>query len=160
MGKVGSKKTIRQAIVNDRGEEVSFYDKRFLCNYGVCSETRFFSPGEGFCSFDCRDFRIGIVICADMRYASLSSRLAGAEEHRVDIILQPAAFARDVSFRTWKSFRETRAVENSVYWVGVNYSGVDFGETSINPPWIDESHEPSALNTNEGVLVGNIHRSG
>ena len=47
-------------------------------------------------------FRIGLIVCADMRSAELSRRLAADPEHGVDAILQPAAFARDISFRTWR----------------------------------------------------------
>ena len=153
------KRTIRQVVVNDLGEEIASYDKMFLCDYGDCAETRFFVPGNDLCSFDCGGFRFGVIICADMRYPNLSRKLSGFVEHQVDVILQPAAFSRDMSFRTWKSFRETRAVENGVYFVGVNYCGELFGETSINPPWIDEHNEPTVLGTEEGILIFDIERS-
>jgi predicted amidohydrolase len=153
------KRTIRQVVVNDLGEEIASYDKIFLCDYGDCAETRFFVPGSDLCSFDCCGFRFGVIICSDMRYPNLSRQLSGSVEHQVDLILQPAAFSRDVSFRTWKSFRETRAVENGVYFAGVNYCGELFGETSINPPWIDEENEPTVLGTEEGTLIFDIERS-
>lgn len=92
-----------------------------------------------------------------MRNPTLSRRLA-APPHLCDVILQPAAFSRDVSFRTWRSFRETRAVENSVYFVGVNYAGEYYGETSFVGPWVDEDHEPATLGAEEGVLVGEVRR--
>ena len=92
-----------------------------------------------------------------MRYPELSRNLA-AEPHLVDCILQPAAFSRDVSFRTWSSFRETRAVENSVYWIGVNYAGECFGSSSFVPPWVDDEHEPVVLGTEVGALTGCISR--
>lgn len=135
------------------------YDKICLCDYGDCAETRFFSPGGAPCSFDCQGFRIGLIVCADMRSAGLSRRLAADPEHGVDAILQPAAFARDISFRTWRSFRETRAVENGVYFVGVNYAGTDYGETSFNGPWIDKDHEPLVMGTEAGVLVSTFEKS-
>mmetsp|Transcript_4543 Transcript_4543/g.10172 ORF Transcript_4543/g.10172 Transcript_4543/m.10172 type:complete len:351 (+) Transcript_4543:129-1181(+) len=152
-------RTIRSVIVNDIGAEIACYDKLHLCDYGNCAETRFFSPGGELCSFACRGFRIGLIICADMRYPNLSRKLAGDPRHTVDAIIQPAAFARDISFRTWKSFRETRAVENGVYFIGINYAGESYGETSLNEPWIDEHHEPLVLGTREGVLLGSIKRS-
>lgn len=164
-GTIGTKtpttegRTIRQVVVNDLGEEIASYDKMFLCDYGDCAETRFFVSGNNLCSFDCGGFRFGVIICADMRYPNLSRHLSGCGEHQVDVILQPAAFSRDVSFRTWKSFRETRAVENGVYFVGVNYCGELFGETSTNPPWIDEHHEPTVLGTGEGILIFDIERN-
>jgi len=148
--------TIRHIVLSDEGEKIAVCNKIHLCNYGDCAETRFFSPGREPCSFECRGFRVGIVICADMRNPSLSRTLA--RDHRVDVILQPAAFSRDVSFRTWKSFRETRAVENSVYFVGVNYAGNNYGETSIIGPWVDECNEPDVLGTEPAVLVGILNK--
>lgn len=79
-------------------------------------------------------------------------------DQRVDVLLQPAAFNRDITFRTWTSFRETRAVENSVYLVAVNYGGVEYGMSSIVPPWIDEHHEPLVAGSGDECLVGCIHR--
>lgn len=158
---------IRQIVVDRLGTQVACYDKTFLCDYGVCAETRFFQTGPAShpTSFQVysRDrscsFRFGLLICADMRDPGLSRRLTADAEHRVDCILQPAAFARDCSFRSWSSFRETRAVENSIFWIGVNYSGMDFGESSIVPPFVDEEHEPITLGCDEGYLIGRITRS-
>jgi predicted amidohydrolase len=63
-----------------------------------------------------------------------------------------------MTFRTWNSFRETRAVENSVYFVAVNYAGDYYGETAIVEPWVDENHEPDTLGVEEGVLVKTLYR--
>ena len=64
-----------------------------------------------------------------------------------------------MTFRTWTSFRETRAVENSVYFVAVNYGGNDFGMSSIVPPWVDENHEPLVAGAIDEYLVGVVRRS-
>jgi nitrilase len=156
--------TIRQVVVDRLGQQVAVYDKTHLCDYGVCAETRFFRPGPASrpVSFPVEtasggSFRLGLLICADMRYPELARQLT--KEHLVDGIIQPAAFARDCSFRTWKSFRETRAVENSVYWIGVNYSGKNYGDSCIVPPWVDEAHEPITMGCEEGYIVGCLSRS-
>ena len=157
---------IRQVVVDRLGKQIAVYDKTHLCDYGVCAETRFFQPGPhshpvSFSVTSARDprcaFRLGLLICSDIRYPELSRALVA--EHRVDAILQPSAFVRDCSFRTWSSFRETRAVENSVYFVGVNYAGVDFGESSIVAPWVDDDHEPLTLGREQGFVIGRICRS-
>lgn len=158
--------SIRQVVVDRTGTQVAVYDKIYLCDYGACAETRFFRPGPASRPVSFRvisrygrsSFCFGLVICADMRYPGLARELAAAAEHRVDCILQPAAFARDCSFRTWSSFRETRAVENSVYWIGVNYAGNDFGDTCVVPPWVDERHEPTKLGCEPGYLIGTVAR--
>ena len=149
--------TIQHVVLNELGVLIASYEKMLLCNYGDCAETRYFSAGTNLCSFSCRGFELGILICADMRNPTLARKLVAS--HHVDAILQPAAFSRDLSFRTWRSFRETRAVENSIYWVGVNYAGTYYGNSSFNPPWIDEDCEPEILGMKEGVLVGSIQRS-
>ena len=156
---------IRQKVINRSGNQIAFYDKTHLCDYGECKETRFFQRGPASrpTSFAVekigeQPFRFGLIICADMRYPGLSRALAAEDEHVVDCILQPAAFARDVSFRTWSSFRETRAVENSVFWVGVNYAGSHFGDSSIVPPWVDDENESVTLGTEEGYLMGFVSR--
>ena len=157
-GRIDStEKTIQHCVLNESGTVVAQYNKMLLCNYGDCAETLYFKAGVDLCTFTCKGFRLGILICADMRNPTLARRLAAS--HQVDVILQPAAFSRDMSFRTWKSFRETRAVENSVYWVGVNYAGNYYGNSSFNPPWIDEDHEPLVMGMTEGVLVGTIERT-
>jgi len=149
--------TIRQNVMDDDGHLICSYDKMHLCNYGDCAETRFFVPGNQPCSFHCRGFQIGIIICADMRNPSLTRKLA-SRAHACDVILQPAAFSRDISFRTWTSFRETRAVENSVYFVAVNYAGSNYGNTAFVEPWVDENNEPEVLGMEEGVLVAEVKR--
>lgn len=157
--------SIRQVVVDRTGTQVVFYDKMYLCDYGVCAETRFFGRGPASqpVSFSVNSrygtsFRFGLVICADIRYPGLSRELVAAPEHRVDCILQPAAFARDCSFRTWASFCEARAVENSVYWLGVNYAGEQFGETCVCLPWVDENHEPLKLDCQPNHLIASISR--
>ena len=143
---------IRQNVINNVGNQIASYDKIHLCNYGDCAETRFFKSGSNVISFEWRGWKFGLLICADMRYPILSQKLT-KPPHNVDVIIQPSCFARDISFRTWKSFRETRAVENSVYWLGCNYAGTNFGESSFVPPWVDEDHEPIVLNTSVGYLI-------
>jgi predicted amidohydrolase len=158
---------IRQIVVDRLGTQIACYDKTYLCNYGACAESRFFQPGPASIptSFPVysRDrsssFRFGLLLCSDMRYPNLTRTLAANAEHRVDCILQPTCFSRDCSFRTWSSFRETRAMENSVFWIGVNYSGNDYGETSIVPPFVDQDHEPITLECEEGYVIGRVSRN-
>lgn len=150
--------TIQQKVVNRQGEIVAIYDKIHLCDYGDCSESDIFEAGSnGPVSFEIDKFKIGMLICSDMRYPMLSRELA--RDHRVDVLVQSAAFSRDESFYSWKSFRETRAVENSVYFVGVNYSGDKYGESCAIPPWVDEKHKPLALGPEDGFLIAKIRRT-
>ena len=157
--------TIQQRVLDRSGQQVAVYDKILLCDFGDCAETRFFvsSPSRKLASFsiDEHNFNIGIIVCADQRLPTLARTYAAAKQHHIDVLLQPAAFVRDVSFPTWKSFRETRAVENSIYFVAVNYAGDDYGETTFVKPWVDDTPEfqPQSLSCQEGFLLCDIRRS-
>jgi predicted amidohydrolase len=171
---------IRQNVIDPTGSLVASYNKIYLCDYGDCNETRFFTSGSienasnGI--FICHGWKIGIIICADIRYPLLCRQLVleGAKHQNKNesskslslsildtcqVILQPACFSRDLSFRTWKSFRETRAVENSVYFVALNYAGSNYGESSITPPWVDENHEPIVCNTEPGIFESTLEKN-
>jgi predicted amidohydrolase len=93
------------------------------------------------------------------RYPSLCQKLT--RDHQVDVILQPACFARDMSFATWKGFRTTRAVENGVYFVACNYAGDQFGDSSITPPWVDDTttHLPQVMNNTAGYMIHTLERA-
>jgi nitrilase len=143
----------------------------YLCDYGDCNEKRFFTPGESLTTFVCQGWQIGIMVCADIRYPMLCRQLAsiscierekGQRSSVLDtcqLILPPACFSRDLSFRTWKSFRETRAVENGVYLVATNYAGDYYGECSVTPPWVDDDHEPREWNNESGVYRAVLEKS-
>lgn len=152
---------IQQKVADPSGNFIASYNKIHLCDYGDCNENRFFSPGSTISTFDCHGWTVGIMICADIRYPLLCRRLAlqstsaqldSTVLNTCQVVLQPACFSRDLSFRTWKSFRETRAVENGVYFVATNYAGDYYGEASVTPPWVDEAHEPEVWGTQPGVF--------
>jgi predicted amidohydrolase len=150
--------TIRQKVVDRTGNLAAVYDKMFLRDSDAVAESEYFVPGPPApVSFQVDQFSLGLMICSDLRYPHLARSLA--RDHRVDAILNPSSYVRDRSFRAWKTFREARALENSVYVVGVNYAGEKFGQSSITPPWIDSEHEPDDLGFEDGFLIGKVERS-
>src|SRR5438445_8743543 len=54
------------AAVCAGGEVKAFVKKRFLPNYGVFDEFRYFAPGDGLFLFEHGDALIGVTICEDM----------------------------------------------------------------------------------------------
>ncbi|CAE7800839.1 unnamed protein product, partial [Symbiodinium microadriaticum] len=152
-GKQGeSEFNIRQVVLDDTGSIVACYNKCHLADFGDGAESKYFKPGERLCYFDCRGFRIGLLICADMRFSELCRELAVGRG--CEILLQPAAFARDVSYASWQSFVECRALENQVYWAGVNYAGSYFGGSMWCPPWVDGSDKVvSRMGIEEQITV-------
>jgi predicted amidohydrolase len=150
--------TIRQKVVDRSGKVAAVYDKMFLRDTDAVAESENCVPGPPTpVSFQVDQFTLGLMVCSDVRYPHLARSLA--RDHRVDAILNPSSFARDRSFRAWKVFREARALENSVYVVGVNYAGDTFGHSSITPPWIDDESEPDDLGSEDGFLIGKVERS-
>lgn len=71
------------AIVHD-GEVRAIYRKRFLPNYGVFDEARYFRAGDRVGLIRLGDVRVGLAVCEDIWYPSpVVSSLAAA---RVDVI--------------------------------------------------------------------------
>jgi len=71
------------AVIAD-GRVQAVYHKRFLPNYGVFDEARYFRAGDGPIVLDVDGARVGIVICEDIWYpAPVAAELARA---RLDII--------------------------------------------------------------------------
>lgn len=148
---------IRQCVVDRKGILVSTCDKINLCDYGDYNESKFFKPGVGRqVIFTVNGFVCGTVFASDVVYPEVCRDLA--RDHGVDVILQPSACLRDSSFRSWRSFRESRAIENSVYFMGVNYGGESFGGSCFVPPWMDNINEPIELGTAVGFLTVTAQR--
>src|SRR4030081_3881579 len=85
------------AAVCASGEVKTFVRKRFLPNYGVFDEFRYFAPGDGLYLFEHGDTLIGVTICEDMWQPgppATDLALAGAELI-VNISASPFHLLRD-----------------------------------------------------------------
>jgi len=156
-GDDGRRYSICQGVVNPSGEFVLAYEKLHLCDMGDCSEMGYgCSPGSELGVFECDGLRVGVTVCYDLRFPELYRSLAWGEG--CDLILHPAAFVRDATFHCYHQFAMTRAVENGVYLLSVNYAGASFGDSIAVGPWIGpvpelaEELSPSSLGVQEGVL--------
>jgi len=127
--------TICQAVVNNNGVTILAYDKMHLANFGDSSETAYgCTPGTELGFFEIDSFKIGVTICYDLRFPEVFRALAW--DHKCDAVLHCSAFSRDSTFQTLAPFTTTRAVENGVYLMSVNYAGDYFGESAVIPPWL------------------------
>jgi len=127
--------TIAQAVVAPTGAVELVYDKMHLCDIGACSEVGYgLTRGERPGVFTCRGWRVGVCICYDLRFPELWRHLAW--EENCDLILHPSAFGRDATFPMYHTFVSTRAVENGIYVLSVNFAGAEFGESIAAPPWV------------------------
>jgi len=65
------------AILCQAGKILGIYDKKFLPNYGVFDERRYFSPGVGNSIFTVNGRQIGLGICEDLWQDELAEEQAG-----------------------------------------------------------------------------------
>ncbi|WP_432472439.1 carbon-nitrogen hydrolase family protein [Amphritea sp. HPY] len=147
---------ISQVALGRDGKYLTHYDKIHTAEYGDAAELKYFKRGNHLSVFEVDGIKAGIIICYDMRFPELIRRLCG--EFSADLILHPVAFARDLSFHTWKQFVVSRALENQVYFMSVNQSGEHFGQSIICPPWVDNTVQPHIFGQDEEFRVVDIDR--
>jgi NAD+ synthase (glutamine-hydrolysing) len=110
------------AAVCADGEVKALVRKRFLPNYGVFDEFRYFAPGDGLVLFEHGSTLIGVTICEDMWQPgppATDLALAGAELI-VNISASPFHLLRD---REREEMFRTRARDNSTYIAFCNTVG-------------------------------------
>jgi predicted amidohydrolase len=110
------------AAVCAGGEVKALVRKRFLPNYGVFDEFRYFAPGDGLYLFEHGDTLIGVTICEDMWQPgppATDLALAGAELI-VNISASPFHLLRD---REREEMFRTRARDCSAYVAFCNTVG-------------------------------------
>jgi len=110
------------AAVCAGGEVKALVKKRFLPNYGVFDEFRYFAPGDGLYLFEHGDTLVGVTVCEDMWQPgppATDLALAGAELI-VNISASPFHLLRD---REREEMFRTRARDNSVYVAFCNAVG-------------------------------------
>ncbi len=110
------------AAVCAGGEVKAIVKKRFLPNYGVFDEFRYFAPGDGLFLFEHGNALIGVTICEDMWQPgppATDLALAGAELI-VNISASPFHLLRD---REREEMFRTRARDTSAYIAFCNTVG-------------------------------------
>jgi NAD+ synthase (glutamine-hydrolysing) len=110
------------AAVCAGGEVKALVRKRFLPNYGVFDEFRYFAPGDGITLFEHGSTLIGVTICEDMWQPgppATDLALAGAEL-LVNISASPFHLLRD---REREEMFRTRARDTSAYVAFCNTVG-------------------------------------
>jgi NAD+ synthase (glutamine-hydrolysing) len=110
------------AAVCAGGEVKAFVQKRFLPNYGVFDEFRYFAPGDGLYLFEHGDTLVGVTVCEDMWQPgppATDLALAGAELI-VNISASPFHLLRD---REREEMFRTRARDAASYVAFCNTIG-------------------------------------
>jgi len=110
------------AAVCAGGEVKALVRKRFLPNYGVFDEFRYFAPGDGLTLFEFGDTLFGVTICEDMWQPgppATDLALAGAQLI-VNISASPFHLLRD---REREEMFRTRARDNATFVAFCNTVG-------------------------------------
>ncbi len=105
-----------------KGKVVAGYRKRFLPNYSVFDECRYFREGEELTIVEINGFKVGFSICEDIWYPEGSERetsLAGAELH-VNINASPY-HQEKIDYK--RNFLRARAEDSISYLAYVNLAG-------------------------------------
>jgi omega-amidase len=111
----------------------SYYDKRHL--FRMAGEHEVFSAGAQKIVVSIKDWKICPLICYDLRFPVWSRNAHKA----YDVLLYVANWPEARSL-AWKSLLQARAIENSVYAIGVNRVGEDgkgiaySGDSSVISP--------------------------
>lgn len=128
---------ISQVLVGPDGALAGVYDKLHCAQFGASAEAAHFTPGESLLVVDIAGWRVGVMICYDLRFPELARRLAA---EGVELVLHPVAFTRDFSFASWHAFVTARAMENQQWWLSLNRAGEAWGHSLLCPPLVDEAH--------------------
>jgi predicted amidohydrolase len=97
-----------------------------LCQYAkihpfsIAGEDKFISGGNSLSTFECKGLRFGVTICYDLRFPALYTALADRCDCIINIASWPAA-----RIDHWHTLLKARAIENQIYIIGVNRTGVD-----------------------------------
>ena len=142
---------ISQVFVDASGELITYYDKLHIAQFGASMEKPYFKAGDHISVVEIAGFRLGVLICYDMRFGEFISSFV--REQQLDAILHPVAFYRDGSFASWRSFVCTRALENQVYWLSLNRAGKNWGHSIFCPPWFEDNAEVIELDESEAFTI-------
>jgi nitrilase len=145
---------ISQAVLDRGGELVGTYRKVHLAQFKGAVEKDYFLPGNKVFDFQIDDTRIGIATCYDFRFPEFVRRLT--LECGIDFLIHPSVFKQDhYTFNSWYDFAATRAIENQIYLMSLNYAGKEYGNSVFFKP---NDTRPGAMCTHggESLLYGEV----
>lgn len=92
-------------------------------------ESDFFAKGHEPRTLTLKDWKIGLSICYDLRFAELYNCYAKEE---VDLILVPSAFLVKTGEAHWHTLLRARAIENQCYVIAAAQGGVHVSPNSTD----------------------------
>jgi len=110
-----------QVLVDSDGSLIGHYRKAHLFNAEPVNEERFLRAGDKLVTAQIGDFKIGLMICYDIRFPEMARALALGG---VDVFLVSAAWP-EVRVGHWRTLLAARAIENQAYVAAANLCGKD-----------------------------------
>jgi len=150
-------------VFNNRGEQVSSYNKVHLFDVNITetnekySESDIYLNGDSISVIDTPFCKIGLAICYDLRFPELFRNLS---KENIDVVCMPAAFTSVTGKAHWEHLIKARAIENLVYFAasaqgGYHVSGREtFGHSMIIDPW---GETLGIIKNNSGVIISSIN---
>lgn len=112
------KATNNLVIVDNNGSVISNYAKIHPFSYS--GENNYYIGGSELISVEILDATIGSTICYDLRFPEIFQYLS----KNCNIILNIANWP-EKRVKHWLSLMQARAIENQLYMIGVNRTGID-----------------------------------
>lgn len=116
--KDNDKATNNAILIDSLGELLGSYSK--IHPFSLAGEDRVFNGGNSICITQFKNSKIGITICYDLRFPELYSALARHCSISINIANWPAR-----RIEHWRVLLRARAIENQIFIIGVNRTGVD-----------------------------------
>ena len=145
------------AVIDKDGTLVDKYRKAHLISMAPVHEDRHLAPGDALTLTKLGGFKIGVMICYDIRFPEMARALVlGGAEVLVVVAAWPTVRAE-----AWRVLTAARAMENQVYVAAANRVGKD-GQISFcgDSCLLDPVGLPlaSASGTEQTLLTGEITR--
>jgi predicted amidohydrolase len=123
----------------------------------IIKESLCFHPGKLITTVPHEEFKLGLSICYDLRFAPLYGELAS---RGANFLMVPSCFTKKTGEFHWEVLLRARAIENLSYVIAPNQVGVDFrgveayGNSMIVSPWGEVVARASG--NKEEILYGEI----
>ena len=105
-------------FIDEYGNILNTYSK--IHPFSFAGEDQYFNHGTTLNTVDFKNHKIGLTICYDLRFPELYSILA----KQCDIIINIANWPKK-RIDHWNTLLKARAIENQLYIIGVNRTGID-----------------------------------
>jgi deaminated glutathione amidase len=159
-------------IINDEGQVVDRYDKRFLSGdiSGSTGDLAHYSPGNHFSVFDIKGVRCGALICVDCRFPEL---YRGYKRRGVQLMFH-SFHAAHINTEKWSEIEghigaENHALNPATTFPGITQPAMMHAAAGSNHMWIScpnsaafRSCWPGFFVRPDGVITGrlDLHESG